>query len=90
MSALHAVANDLVPPSRPNLSRPAAVAWFAEQGFDHITVEYLEKAAARGAGPKQFRVGKYVYYAREALNSWLTTEILRAATSGRRRAVNRG
>lgn len=69
----------------PNLSRAAAVRWFHDQGFEHITVEYLEKAAARGAGPKQFRLGKYVYYSREALATWLAAEILRAAAPGRRR-----
>jgi hypothetical protein len=83
MSDVQTPANDLAPPTRPNLSRPAAVAWFAEQGFDHVTVEYLEKAAARGAGPKQFRVGKYVYYSREALLTWLAAEIGRSLEGSR-------
>lgn len=62
---------------RPNLSRAEAARWFADQGITHIGVEYLEKAAARGQGPEQFRVGKYVYYSRAALEAWLSAEMER-------------
>lgn len=76
-----------LPSSTPNLSREAAVRWFHDQGVEHISVEYLEKLAARGKGPKQFRLGKYVYYSRNALFDWLTSETLRGSEPRRRRGA---
>lgn len=72
--------------ARPNLSRTAAAGWFTSQGFDHISVEFLEKAAAAGNGPPQFRIGKYVYYTRSALEAWLAAEIERGGRPRRRGA----
>ncbi len=71
--------------NRPNLSRSAAADWFAAQGYEHISNEHLEALAARGKGPKYFRVGKYVYYKQDELKTWLAAEILRSAEPRRRR-----
>lgn len=65
----------------------ATVRWFHDQGIEHISVEYLEKLAARGKGPEQFRPGKCVYYSRKALLDWLSAETLRGSGPRRRRGT---
>lgn len=69
----------------PNLSREEAAGWFAKKGYRHITADYLRRLALGNQGPKQHRVGKFVYYAVTALEDWLRDEIARSADRGRPR-----
>ena len=71
--------------AQPNFSRADAAAWFALQGYKHVTVVHLEHLADTGRGPKRFKLGKFVYYSREAPEDWLAAELARAAAPARGR-----
>lgn len=67
--------NAVPAPVTPHLSRSAAAAWFATQGFTHLTAPALAKLAWRGAGPRYKRLGKHAYYAPADLDAWLAAEM---------------
>lgn len=64
------------------VDRPGAAAWFAARGFTNMTGRQLRKLAEQGKGPPYSRLGKFAFYRREDLTSWLQ-ENLRPATAGR-------
>ena len=65
-----------------NLSRERAAAWFAAEGYEHITVRALAKMAQKGRGPRFHRLGKQVYYKRDDLVSWVQATLVEV-TQGR-------
>lgn len=77
------------PTSPPYLSRDRAAAWFAAQGFEHVTANQLRRLASEDTGPTYCRLGRFVYYAEADLAAWLR-DTLRPATEGRTRPATLG
>lgn len=65
-----------------HLNRREAAEWFQARGFRHVTVRHLSDLADTGRGPEYARIGKYVYYAETALQTWLDAN-LKPVTRGR-------
>jgi hypothetical protein len=57
------------------LDREAAAAWFAARGIGRITADALRQMAARGKGPRFYKLGRYPYYRAEDLDEWLRAEM---------------
>ncbi len=62
-------------PIAKHYSRGKAAAWFAERGFEHLTLQALNKLATRGRGPRYAYVGKYAYYSEADLTAWLSGQL---------------